>query len=313
LPVAAFAVTHAAFAAEAQPTSLPVVLEVEACEAIDERTLVDLLSVEFRTLGVTAGARPERIKVECHGTRALVILRSTVEAPELAIKLDMAATMPAARSRLLALAISELVVEGRSRETEPPAVRTEDAAPIRTEAHAVALPERGLASPAIVAAASVRYAARPATWLMGAAIAGELPISTLLGIGLDARAESGSTGTELATVGWTSLCASAAILGGASLHRFAWGMGPGFRAGYLRLAATPTVPDTRGASVGGLWAGPMLTARARYDIAGRAFIHAGLELGWTIASVTGNASNGRQLMDVSGSWALLTAGMGLPF
>jgi hypothetical protein len=79
------------------------------------------------------------------------------------------------------------------------------------------------------------------------------------------------------------------------------------------LAAAPIVPDARGASVVGLWTGPLLAARARYDVAGRAFFHAGFEVGWAIASVTGNVSDGRPLIEVSGGWSLLTAGMGLPF
>ena len=119
---------------------------------------------------------PERVKVECRGTRAVVTLRAaSAESADLAIKLDMAATVPAARSRLLALAISELVVEGRSREVESQPPRAEEVRPIPTEAHAVAPAERVL-DPAIVAAASVRYAARPATWLVGAAIGGEIPL-----------------------------------------------------------------------------------------------------------------------------------------
>jgi hypothetical protein len=313
LLVAALAATRSALAAEPPLASLPVVLEVEGCEPLDERELFDLLSVEFKTLGVTTGAHPERLKVECRGTRALVTLRSSsAESAALAIRLDMAATMPAARSRLLALAISELVVEGRSRDVEPQPLRTEDARSLPTEAHVLVPPER-LLDPAIVGAASLRYAAGPATWLVGAAIGAELPLSSVFCAGFDARAESGSTDTVLAKVGWTSLSAGAALLAGGRLRHLGWGLGPGFRAGHLRLAATPTIPVARGASVVGLWAGPLLAARARYDLAGRAYVHAGFEVGWTIAPVTGNVSDGRPLMDVSGVWSLLTAGMGLAF
>src|SRR6185369_5086894 len=114
----------------AEAAVLPIVLEIEGCEAIDQAELYKLLAIEFRTLDVLPREPRERVHVQCTAQRAVVRLESGSTSNEV----DLRATAQALWPRLLALSVSELVTESRARVTPVvPATTPEPASPPPSE------------------------------------------------------------------------------------------------------------------------------------------------------------------------------------
>jgi len=294
----------------AEPDTLPIELELTGCEALDPSALEKLLTLEFRTLNVAPTTPRERVQVECGADHAIVRLESGSASNEV----DFAATAAPARPRLLALAVSELVTESRARvqaKSAPRAVpRAAAPAPASPEPTRMSRKNSGLR---VFAGAALRRALRPATWLSGPDLGVTLELNRHFSVAGDLRLELGHTSTALARVDWLSTSGALAVLVGGSVARLSVGVGPGMCAGYLHLSPRVLVASATGHTVSGVWAGPELLARARYELGTSGFIVGGVDLGIVTSPVTGLVNDEQRLVDTGGTWLSALVGAGLLF
>jgi|SRR6185369_4156896 len=289
----------------AEAAVLPIVLEIEGCEAIDQAELYKLLAIEFRTLDVLPREPRERVHVQCTAQRAVVRLESGSTSNEV----DLRATAQALWPRLLALSVSELVTESRARVTPVvPATTPEPASPPPSEpTQATRDSERFRA----FAGVSLRRAFRSATWLAGPDLGASLDLNRHFSLALDLRLEFGRTDTSLAQVDWLSASGGFALLAGGRVGDFHFAAGPGVSVGYLRLSPQAKVPDATEHAVSGIWAGPELVARARFDLGARWFALGSVGAGFASTSVAGLVNGEQRAIDSGGAWLISTLGAGL--
>ena len=296
-------------AAEQSTGTLPIALELSRCEGLDQSELLKLLAIEFQTLGVTSATPLEHVQIACGADEA----RVTLVAAGASNRVDLAATAPAAWPRLLALSVSELVIEARARvvprsEPAPPA-----AAPARAPDVRPVLTPESVRRVRVFAGVTLRRAVRPATWLAGPQLGAEFDALPNLSLTADARLELGRTHTDLADVSWASARGALGALIGGRIQRLRLGLGPGLCLGYLRLSPTLNVAHATAHSVGGAWGGPQLVARAAFELSARWYVAASVDAGVVAWPVSGVASDGRLLLDGGGAWLSGAAALGAQF
>jgi hypothetical protein len=289
----------------AEPLALPITLELQGCEAVDQAELDKLLAIEFRTLDVRPTVPRERVQIACTKQRAVVRLESGSSSNDV----DLSATVPAIWPRLLALSVSELVTESRARVSAPPAPRTtwEPARPPAKPTQIV----RDSEGFRVFAGVSLRRAVRPATWLAGPNLGGTLDLNRYFSLALNLRLEFGRTDTELAKIDWLSASGAFALLAGGSVGDWHFGLGPGVCIGYLRLSPQVQVANATGHTVSGLWAGPELVGRVRYDLGKRWFALGSVDTGFASTSVAGLVNGEQRAIDSGGAWLSAMLGVGL--
>ena len=292
----------------AEPPLLPIGLELDGCQALDQGELDKLLAMEFRTLGVLPTQPPERVRIDCAAQGAIVTLEST----NTSNSVDFAATTPSAWPRLLALAVSEIVIESRARGATPSAPRTTSRRLAKAPRASAHTSQEGRQF-RVFAGVAVRRALRPATWLTGPDLGVALELNGYFSLAADLRLELGHTETALASVDWVSTSGALVALGGGKVGHWSFGVGPGVRVGYLRLSPQVQVANATGHSVGGVWGGPELQARAWFGLGARGFVFGGVESGFITTPVIGLVNGERRLVDTGGVWLSATLGAGLLF
>lgn len=252
--IALAAVAGTAVARPVRAARVPVDLRIDRCVDTDSADVSRLLGIELDA--VTAGRSLEGVRLEasvdCEGELALVRVVDPVtdKALERAIRLKRA--VPSARSRLLALAIVELLVASWTELAiaKPPDPPT-DAPPerARQEAHAIATAQLGgpVAPPAprkvhlFVEAGGTQFFTR-----MGRTVAGGVRLTaetsrrTTLALGV--RLERGDAQTRYGAVSFESLSVAPTLMARAHWGPLTFLAGPGVRAGLGRLAGSPTDP-----------------------------------------------------------------------
>jgi hypothetical protein len=291
-----------------EPAALPIAIEFDGCEALDQVELSKLLAIEFHTLNVLPATPRERVHIRCAAQRAVVELESDNSWNQV----NLAATAAAVWPRLLALAVSEIVTDARARVTPSVAV-TATPGPVAPALAPRARKPPGNGGIRGFAGLALRLALRPATWLAGPDLGVTLDLNRYVSVAADLRLELGRTDTTLAQIDWLSASGAFALLAGGSVGRWAVGVGPGLCVGYLRLSAQTQVASATGHSVSGIWLGPELVARARYDWGTRGFVLGGVDSGIATTSVTGLVNGEQSLIDTGGPWASAVVGAGLRF
>jgi len=290
----------------AESATLPIVIELEACAAIDPVELHRLLAIEFRTLNVLPAEPRERVQVQCSAERAVVRLESGNTSNEV----DLHATAQALWPRLLALSVSELVTESRARIT-PAVASPTPLAPISTPPNGPTPAARDKERLRAFAGVSLRRAMRPATWLAGPDLGATLDLNRHFSLALDLRLEFGRTDTELAKVDWLSAGGAFAVLAGGSAGDWHFAAGPGATLGYLRLSPLVHALGVTGHAVSGVWAGPELVARVRHDWGARWFAFGCVDTGFASTSVAGLVNGEQRAVDTGGVWISAMLGVGV--
>ncbi len=282
-------------AAENESESLPIVLETSACEALDQRELLKLLAVEFQTLKVQARTPIEHVSIVCDRSQA----RVSIDAEPHGKVVDLGSTAASAWPRLLALSVSEIVIESRARLPEESQARAAPA-PVRRPVVRAAIAEPR--SVRVSLGGALRRALRSSTWLAGPELGVQYDASRHFSVAADVRGEFGTTSTDLGNVRWAS--AHVALLGlvGGRVGAVRLSLGPGVVLGYLRLSATVDDANATGHVVSGAWGGLQLAARAQYDFSRRAFCAAHLDSGIVTWPVAGLVDGQRRLVDAGGPW-----------
>lgn len=166
------------------------------------------------------------------------------------------------------------------------------------------------------AMATVRASSGTSNPLLGGGalvqITPSLPLSLSLEVNLEAASQQASLGSIHALLG--SLATLASLTGDQGPVRGTLGVGA--RAGVARLTGTPTASQTTselavtGASVTGLWGGPLCAAGVSMAIGSRSFVFLEAEVGWATSSVVARAG-GSDLAGLRRQWGALSLGLGL--
>ena len=279
--------------------ALPVVLEFSGCAALDQRESLKLLAIEFQTLNVEPRAPLERVRITCGPS----VARITIDERPTSNEVQLAATSASAWPRLLALSVSELVIESRAQVVTPRApssVPTPRTTPPSAKGNRETTPERRRFR--LFAGVLGERALRSATWLGGPELGFELDWTPHVSLLADARVEFGGTRTDVAAVRWLATRAALGVLIGGRAGVWQAGLGPGVSFGYLRLSPTVSQLSATGHVVSGAWGGPLLTARGELDFSERAFARLSVDSGIVVLPVTGQVDGERRLVDAGGAW-----------
>jgi hypothetical protein len=297
-------VAAVAASAPAHAREPPVWLEID-CADVNAAEVRRIAAIE---LHAELAASPEgvtRVRMACADGKLELHVDDPVtgKTVERAIALDQVA--PAARDRLIALAIAELVgaswgelalhpqpvVEPMGARA-PPAVR---AAVLETVRHPLRIEAVGQVralpnGPDLMLGGGVRIGERRGNWAWS----------------IDVIADHGETATPLGDVTVDAISAGASLL----WTRHAFALGAGLRGGPGWLAGTPSMRSVAGGTVAGAWGGPFASAGAQLEIRRVLAVELTGEGGWSLMSITGRVA-GASDVALDGPWLGVQLGVGL--
>jgi hypothetical protein len=290
-------------------------LSERGCSAYDRARLDELIAIELETVESDREARPSDVVLECRDGIVSIqaSLRGTMRQRK--SRVDPKAMDRAAATRLLALAITELLSQLWSDAPEKPA-------PAKSQPQPAPLPPAERRDASLPASADenehrwgvfvggvFRSMLEPRAGLFGGSARAEYETGSLLAVALDLEVAHGSVQSEHADV--DVLLASAALYApiGARLGQTALGVGPGVRAGWVNLSPSRLAPGAVGSDVSGAWAGPLLIARAKWSSDAWA-VFAGLEGGLVTLPVVGTLNGGAAEVELRGAWLAASVGVG---
>jgi hypothetical protein len=286
-------------------------LAVENCPTIDAARLRELITIELGTVAAAAPPRAATIRLACTAARVAIAITDTATGGRSNTNLDLATTPEPARPRLLALTVTELMAMTWA-ELRAPTSAAPAPIPAPALAGAGRAPQAGLPV-RVFAVAGLRRMGQPRTWLSGGGIGCDLSFTPHLALAADVRVETGETPTALAAIDWRAGTGTLGLAVGAGRGHIGWDVVPGFTVGVVRLSATPTTADARGAALTGLWAGPILTTRVRRSFGSRAYGQLELAAGVVIHSVVGLVNNNSPVLRIQGGWGAAGLGGGIVF
>jgi hypothetical protein len=297
----------------------PLELAVQGCDQYDLTRLRELVSIEMGTIAARA-TRPPRaasaaaVRLACAGERATIEVGGGPSTEPSRLELDLAATAPATRLRLLALTITELVSLSWTAET--PAAPAKPAAPPAAASEGVV----GRPAPAPIARAfslfvetSARRMAEPATWLGGIDVGLQRAAGSFAAAVVDLRAELGEASAPAARVDWRQLTFTAALAVGIRRERWAVHVLPGWSVGYAFLSGKPDAVGATGMAMTAMWTGPSLGLRARLGLGDAGFVALSAGSGFVTRRIVGLVDGATPIFEVRGAWALVGAAAGLDF
>jgi hypothetical protein len=297
-----------------------VMLDNAACAVLPAEALRELVALELAPRPLLApdqtGAAEAAISAQlvCSGTQAALRVEDTRRGEQQELTLDLAETMPSARTRLVALAISELVasleLEAQASPAQPKPAAKSPAAPHARGSAAVE--GRGHAW----LAAGLSRAGEPA--MLGWCLHGgtlwyiaKLPLALQADV-FGTRAEQ-TLGAGQVTA-WT-LSGSLSLALGLRRPWIETALGAGFRVGYASLAGRPTAeaPATAPGSVHAAWWGPVLSGSLLVPVYRRLGIRAALDLAYIAKPVRGLDATGATAYALERFALLASLGLGLGF
>jgi hypothetical protein len=307
-----------------QATPPPLEMALDACVDAVPADVVKLVGIELAAVArdglhaAALGAARIPVTVSCRGDRVVVRVEDPITDKTLERGVRLGRAAPAARSRLLALAIVELLVaswtELAAKPREPSAAATADAgarkvaeeiARARLPASvALEAPRRRLVLGAFGGGGHFMGAVAPAAGLRLA-----LEHGARLTFAIDARLSRAGTPMPSGQATFESIDASPAVLVRASAGAFALKAGLGLRLGYGRLAGEPARPDRHtAASFTAPWAGGLVSLRLARGF-GPLVIELEAEGGAVLLPVKGLVDDARETA-VEGAWIGGTFGVG---
>ncbi|HEX4476260.1 MAG TPA: hypothetical protein VH142_14340, partial [Polyangiaceae bacterium] len=247
-------------------------VELGACPNVDRDELQKLLALEFQTLGVQPNGESERVVVACSAERA----RLTLEPDGASSDVELSGTTPSAWPRLLALAVSELVIETRARVR----VATLPASPVAKRTAVASIPATPRAIPLrLFAGAEGRWLPHASSNLWGPELGVEMDRFFPLTLEVRLHASFGSTSTDVARVHWTAEGGAVTLRWDLRLGRVTVGAGPGFSVDALQLSPSVKIASASGQSLSGPWGGPDVDARGLLALGGALLVYARVDAG----------------------------------
>jgi hypothetical protein len=291
-------------------TSRAVMLDSSACEGLPAEALRELVALELapRPLYTPAQAGAAQLaiaaRLSCSGSQAALRVKDTRHGERQELTLDLAETMPSARTRLVALAISELVASLELEAQAGPAPPPKRAAPaVRWRGHAWL-------------AAGVWRAGRPAM-LGWCAHGGGLWYIAKLPLALSADVFGTRAEQTLSAGRVTAWTLSGSLALGLGLRRsfLEAALAAGLRLGYASLAgaAPADAQSTTSDAVRAPWWGPLLTGSLLVPVYQRLGIRAALDLTYIAKPVRGLDASGATAYALERFALHAALGVGLAF
>ena len=310
----------------------PIQLELHPCVPVDAAAVRQVLAIELGAQVTAAAAAPDgvtRVRVDCADAQVWLQVDDPLTGKSLLRRIDFYAVDPRARSRLIGLAVTELVSaswtellanprpQGVPPAPEvPPAVRRAALAAVQRTARGRGA--RTLASgPRLSAVAAVSGLFSGAGVLAGGGVRLGLGHRRHLGWAVDLLTQHGSAGTPLGRVAIDTVSSGGVLLFQRSFPRAVLHAGGGFRLGVGSLRGQPAAADTgnllatgraTGGSVLGLWGGPTLAVGAGVRVR-RLVAEAAIEGGYTAFAVRGTVDEATAV-DLAGPWLGVQVGLG---
>lgn len=307
------AVLALALVLEVGAAPVGVVLEV-ACGELDVVEVRRIVAIELRLRSSAEPGRGDewatRVQAECNELELQLRVDDPLTRKQLTRTFDLAGSAPTTRSRLVALAIAELVLASWTELVSNPTPQAPPAGPAPPEAL-----REGARDTVVERMQFERGGTR--LWLTGgphvfidAALWGvglrwALQPPGLFGFELDLRFDHGDRRTELGEVLADRVTASITP----HLHFGRWRFGAGARAGAVRITGIAAQPDVRGHQGIAPWLGALLLGGVEATFGAFAVqLHA--EVGVTALSVVGQAG-GVEVLPLRGGWLALEVGLGV--
>ena len=288
-------------------------LELDPCLPVHAMQVRRIVGIELDAeLAEAAGPDITRARAGCDGDLAQLRVDDPLTGKSLERSIDLAALDPKARSRLLALAIAELVSASWTElAIEPPVPPVNaQASPEAKEVVRKRVEAAGLRWPGtrLVAMGSARASPTRPNW--GGSLALIFEAGPRFGGEIDAAGFYGVTGTPIGSVVVTELGFGASLFAHAEWTHFGGRVGLGVRGGPVWLTGVPYSPTAvTGGSVSGLWGGPFATAGLSVPLASRFTLELAGELGFVTRPVVGLVSDAAPVSS-DGPWGTVSAGIG---
>lgn len=326
-----------------------VAVEVQACAGLEPEIVRRILGIELGSDAdldaLPTDPRASRARASCPDVaplepgaegqdaevaRVLLVVDEPLTGKHLERTIDLGGSPSSGRSRLVALALAELLAAswielGMRREPEIVVVGTEDdeearavaleiartRMPIATEAPADEAPVEAVRPRAfgVRAFGTARVSGEPLHVSGGGGLGVDLELLAPLAITVDARAEQGSVdvadlGTVRLTAAWvTGLVALRLPL---ELHHADFGIGARVGYGWLDGEGERGVG---GAQQSGALVALVTASHISLHVVGSAYLHVGIELGWVTLPVFGtNAITGESVARIDGLQLAITFG-----
>lgn len=282
-------------------------LHSTACEESTMATVRSLIALELLPRAVLLDPDDDAdlnttARLHCYPDAVMITVYDGNRAEPLTLELDLRATAHAARERLIALTVSELIVTSRMepRPIERPSSGSPSSSAPRESDEIHATPW---------AAAGITRLGEPAT--LGPTVqVGALGRRGSLGALADVRVDWASVRlTEGEATMWT-LAGSVAPAVVWHTNRFDVFAGVGVCAGYARLRGLPSSPELEGNGLGGAWIAAMLTTGVHTRVAEWALLRGAFETGYVIRPVRGLDVDQQQSFALEGLRLALTVGVG---
>ena len=308
-------------------------LSIEPCTDVSPDEVRRIAAIELRATAVEAPVHDPgttRAEVSCEGEVAKIRVLDPLTGKSLARDIALDRVAAPARSRLLALAVVELVsASWIELEANPAPEVAPVAPPVRGEDRVAALEvvrERAASQPVVASAPR----AAPGTWRITAELGvrwfavdsepllgvgarvGVDPLSTL-GVDLDVMAEHGTSSSALGSVALDSASIGAVMRFRREIARLTLHGGPGVRAGLAWIAGYPSAPALAvGHQIDGVWAAPVAAVGIGYTTPQHLALELGLEAGYVVLPVRGIVDEGRDVR-ADGFFSGATIGAGWAF
>jgi hypothetical protein len=301
-----FAAQPPADAREEEPR---VSIAVIGCDAALAREAQRIAAIELRAVLVdgTPDGTTTQIEATCGPSSAnlRVVDPTTDKSVERSVALAQAA--PAARARLLALAIAELVAASWSELEINPEPKAPPAAPlapvdVREAARKVVAPRQ-----IEVAAVADAHLLASRDWLLGGGVRTEIGVSPRLFLRFDALTHHAELSRATGTIALTMPSLSGALGVSLGAGAFRPRLSLGARAGYVWMSGVAGASTTTGSREEGAWAGPELAVDLSAWSHARVHPVLSLSVGAHVVGVRGTVNGGRDVTATS-AWGGLSLG-----
>ncbi len=315
------------------PRSPLLVLDLDRCAVVPAGDVRDLVGVELRrsvavvltapspgdSSGSSSGTfTTTEVRVACAGWHAEIAIVDPLTGKTVTRAVDLQAAAPVARTRLLALAVVELLsASWMELENDPGPGAPPVGAGAAPEARAEAL-EFLRGRPANkrshrVMATFTTFGplgsnAGPRQWGAGLLVGGD--VAHHMGWMVDLSVGHGSRAFSLGLVTAETVGGLLAVLGHVPLERATLRGGIGARGGGAWLSGMPADPGIAfGGAVRGLWWGPVFLIDGTVALGQRALLGLTFEVGRTILPVTARVQGDSPVV-IDGTWLRGTLGVG---
>jgi hypothetical protein len=300
--------------------AVPVAVTIDPCVEVRQAEVGRVVEIELRIKLSPPSAEATRAEVTCEGDAVEIRVDDPITRKRLTRRVPVVSLGASTKSRLLALAVVELVSASWTElESDvPPAVEPEGPKPnpiVRDDARKVVKARSAPAAPrwrtSLIGGPGYDVSSLGLSWGGGARVRYRLTSS--IGLTSDVFAEGGARDDPRGRISWQKASAAAFVTwfhDVGTRHRVE--IGAGARGGYLKLAGSPGDSSIEGSAFSAMWGGPELLATFSSRVAGALFVEVTGAAGYATLPVRGLA-DGARVAGIDGVWLRPTIGVGAEF